>query len=65
MPYMYLSTLQCAMALAADVSLVFTLLGDGDWARISTSAKHYFSTFITTMVLDQGSIQHAVLDLSE
>ena len=34
-------------ALVADVSLV-TILQAGDWTRVSTPARHYFSTYITT-----------------
>ena len=51
-------------ALAAGVSLV-TILQVGDWTRVSTPARHYFSTYITTMDWHQDSVQHAVLGLSE
>ena len=51
-------------ALASSDSLV-TILQTGDWAQVSTPARHYFSTYITTMDWDQDSVQHAVLDLSE
>ena len=51
-------------ALAAGVSLV-SILQAGDWARVSTPARHYFSTYITTMDWHQDSVQHAVLHLSE
>ena len=51
-------------ALAAGVSLV-TILQAGDWARVSTLARQYFSTYITTMDWHQDSMQHAVLGLSE
>ena len=51
-------------ALAAGVSLV-TILQAGDWTRVSTPARHYFSTYITTMDWHQDSVQHAVLGLSE
>ena len=51
-------------ALAAGV-LLETILQAGDWARVSTSARHYFSTYITTMDWHQDSVQHAVLGLSE
>ena len=51
-------------ALAAGVSLV-TILQAGDWARVSTLARHYFSTYITTTDRHQDSVQHAVLGLSE
>ena len=51
-------------ALAAGVSLV-SFLQAGDWARVSTPARHYFSTYITTTDQHQNSVQHAVLGLSE
>ena len=51
-------------ALAAGVSLV-TILQAGDWTRVSTPARHYFSTYITTTDQHQDSMQHAVLGLSE
>ena len=51
-------------ALPAGVSLV-TILQVGDWTRVSTPARHYFSTYIATMNWHQDSVQHAVLDLSE
>ena len=51
-------------ALAAGVSLE-TILQAGDWARLSTPARHYFSTYITTMDQCQNSVQHAVLGLIE
>ena len=51
-------------ALAAGVSLV-TILQAGDWTRVSTPARHYFSTYITTMDWHQDSMQHAMLGLSE
>ena len=50
--------------LAAGVSLV-TILQVGEWAKVSTPARHYFSTHITTMDQHQDSVQHAVLGLSE
>ena len=51
-------------ALVAGVSLV-TILQAGDWARVSTLARHYFSTYITTTDQHQDSVQCAVLGLSE
>ena len=51
-------------ALAAGVFLV-SILQAGDWAPVSTPARHYFSTYITTMDWHQDSMQHAVLGLSE
>ena len=47
-------------ALATGVSLV-KILQAGDWARVSTLDRHYFSTYITTMDLHQDSVQYAVL----
>ena len=51
-------------ALAAGVSLV-TILQAGDWTRVSTPARYYFSTYITNMDWHQDSVQCAVLGLSE
>ena len=51
-------------ALAAGVSLVTTLQAS-DWARVSTPARHYFSTYITITNWHQESVQCAVLGLSE
>ena len=51
-------------ALAAGVSLV-TILQAGDLARVSTPARHCFSTYITPMDQHQDSVQCAVLGLSE
>ena len=53
-----------SVALAAGASLV-TILQAGDWARVSTWTRHYFSTYITTMDHYQVSVQYAVLGLSE
>ena len=53
-----------SVALAVGVSLV-TILQAGDWTRVSTPARHYFSTYITTMDGHQDSVQHAVLGLGE
>ena len=50
-------------ALEAGVSLV-PILQAGDWARVSTPASHYFSTYITILDLHQNSIQQAALSLS-
>ena len=47
-------------ALAGGVSLV-TILQAGDWARVSMPARHYFSTYITTIDWLQDSLQHAVM----
>ena len=51
-------------ALVSGVSLV-TILQAGDWTRVSTPARHYFSTYITTMDQHQDSVQCAMLGLSE
>ena len=51
-------------ALVSGVSLV-SILRAGDWARVSTPARHYFATYITTTDRHQDSVQHAVLGLSE
>ena len=64
--HMSLGSLQgvaASTALAAGVSLV-TILQAGDWTRVSMPARHYFSTYITTMDR-QDSVQHAKLGLSE
>ena len=51
-------------ALAAGVSFV-SILQAGDWAIVSTTARHYFSHYITTVDQHQDSVQHAVLGLHE
>ena len=51
-------------AFATGISLV-SILQEGDWARVSNWAQHYFSTYITTTDPYQDFIQHAVLGLSE
>ena len=51
-------------ALVAGVSLV-TILQADDWTRVSTPARHYFSTYITTTDWHQDSVPHAMLGLSE
>ena len=51
-----------SVALAACISLV-SILQVGDWARVYTPARHYFSTYITTTDWQQDSVQHAVLGL--
>ena len=43
-------------ALAAGVSLV-SILQVGDWARVYTAARHYFSTYIITTNQCQDSLQ--------
>ena len=52
-----------AAALAAGVSLA-SILQAGDWARVSTLARH-FPPYITTTDQHQNSVQWAVLGLSE
>ena len=61
---MSLGSLWGVAALVASVSLV-SILQAGDWARVSTPAMHYVSTYITTTDRHQDSVQHAVLGLSE
>ena len=65
--HMSLGSLQgvaTSATLAAGVSLV-TILQADDWARVSTPARHYFSTYITTMDQHQDSVKCAMLGLSE
>ena len=52
------------VALVADVSLM-SILQKGDWARVSTLARHYFSTYITTTDQHQDPVQHPVKGLNE
>ena len=59
-----LSGVAASAALAAGVSLV-TILQAGDWPQVSTPARHYFFTYISTTDWHQDSVQHAVLGLSE
>ena len=51
-------------AFVAGVSLK-SILEAGDWASVSTLARHYFLTNISTTDQHQESIQHAFLGLSE
>ena len=51
-------------ALATGVSLV-TILQAGVWTRVSTPARHYFSTYTTPLDQHLDSMQNAVLGLSE
>ena len=51
-------------ALAAGISMV-SILHAGDWAQVSTSARNYFPTYITTTDQHQDCVQHAVQGLSE
>ena len=55
---------EASAALAAGVSLVL-ILQAGDWARVSTPATHYFSSYITTVDWHQDSVQLPALSLSE
>ena len=67
MAHMSPGSLQGAAApavLVAGVSLM-SILQAGDWARDSTPARYYFSTYITTTDQHQESVQHAVLGLIE
>ena len=58
---MSLGILCNAAALAVGVSLVSILLAYHK-ARVSTPARHYFSTYITATYWHQDCVQHAVLD---
>ena len=60
---MDLGCLQGAYSLS-EVSLVSTLQA-GDWVKVSTPARCYFSTCITTMDQYHDSVKHAVLGLGE
>ena len=51
-------------ALVAGVTLV-SILQAGDWAGVSTPARHSFLPYITTVDQHQDSLQHVVLGLSE
>ena len=51
-------------ALAAGVSPV-PILQAGDWARVSTPARQYFSTHITATDQHQASVLCTVLGLSD
>ena len=51
-------------AILGGISLM-SILQAGDWARVSTLARYYFSTYITTTDQHQDSVQYAVLGLSE
>ena len=51
-------------AYAAGISLV-SILQAGNWARVSTPARHCFSTYVITTNWHQDSIQHTVQGLSE
>ena len=60
--HMSLGTLTGAAALVDGVFLV-SILQAGDWARVSTPARHYFSTYITATDRHQDSVQCSVLGL--
>ena len=53
-----------SVALVASVFLV-PILQASDWAKVSTPAKHYFSTYFTSINQHQDSLRHVVLGLSE
>ena len=40
----------------AGISMV-SILQEGDWAKVSTTDRHYFSTYITVTGVHQDSIQ--------
>ena len=62
---MSLGTIQGAAVSVAFAAGVFlgSIMQAGEWATVSTSARHYFATYITTTDCHQDSIQHAVLAL--
>ena len=45
-----------SVVFVAGISLV-SVLQVGDWARVFTPARHYFSTYVTTTDWHQDSIQ--------
>ena len=51
-------------ALVAVVSLV-SILQTGDLSRVSTPARHYFSTYLTATDWHQCSLQYAIMGLGE
>ena len=51
-------------ALATDVSWV-SILQAGEWVRVSTPTRHYFSTYPSTTDWCKDSVQLAILGLSE
>ena len=53
-----------SVALVAGLSLFF-ILQASDWARVSTPARHYFSTYITMMDQHQNSVQCTVSGVNE
>ena len=63
-PHMSPGSLWGATAIVAGISLV-SILQAGDWARVSTPARHYFSPYITTVDQHQDSLQCAMLGLHE
>ena len=64
MPFSNLWGMAVSAALAAGASLV-SILESRDFARISTSARHYISIYITTTDWHLDLTQHAVLGFSE
>ena len=63
---MHLGTLWEAVVPAAFAAgLSPTVHATGDWARVSTPARNYISTYITTTDWHQDHIKHGVLGLSE
>ena len=59
-----IQTATASAALVAGVSLV-SIQQAGDWARVTTLARHYFPPYITTMDWHHDSVQYVVLGLSE
>ena len=60
----YLWGAAASAALVAGVSLD-SILQAGDWARVSTPARHCFSPYITTVDWHQDSVLCVVLGLRE
>ena len=54
-----------ALATAKHCSDITLLCIDNQHLFLQHNARHYFSTYITTMDWHQDSVQHAVLGLSE
>ena len=62
--HMSLRTYGDGVPSVAGVYLV-SFLQANDWARFSTQARHYFSTYISTTYQHQDSVQHVALGPSE
>ena len=60
-------TVQCAVASAALAAGIFLecILQVGEWARVTSQARHYFPTYITSTDQHQDSVQCSVIGLTE